>query len=304
MESAITHYFLYGEGQESVESDFLHVEAIPLRSGANDWTIRPHSHPGHLQILLVTGGGGSIDVEAVGLEIPSPSLVVVPAGNVHSIEFSAGTEGQVTTAALTYASAIAGGDPAVMKALATPAVYPLDPRQLPSLGLVDAFDWLQREFVRTFPGRRMAVRAHFERILVALLRLHSESSAGMPARAKSDLALVQRYRELLEAHFRTEKQLGFYALKLGVTLSKLHAACRTRTGVSASKLLHERIIVEAKRNLLYSNYNVAQIAHAMGFEDPAYFNRFFSQRVGMAPGAFRDREHAAPVRAAKTMSDA
>ena len=150
----------------------------------------------------------------------------------------------------------------------------------------------------------MAVRAHFERILVALVRLHSEISTSMPARAKSDLELIQRYRELLEAHFRTEKQLGFYASRLGVTLSKLHAACRERTGLSASKLLHERIIVEAKRNLLYSSHNVAQIALAMGFEDPAYFNRFFSQRVGMAPGAYRDHAHAAQVKSAKTMSDA
>ena len=64
-------------------------------------------------------------------------------------------------------------------------------------------------------------------------------------------------------------------------------ACKSRAGRTASELLHDRIIVEAKRNLLYTEMTVAEIGHAIGYDDPAYFNRFFSQRVGVPPGTFR-----------------
>lgn len=54
-------------------------------------------------------------------------------------------------------------------------------------------------------------------------------------------------------------------------------------------LIHLRMIVEAKRQLRYTAMPVAQIAYFLGFEDPAYFTRFFRQRSGLSPKAFRAR---------------
>jgi AraC family transcriptional regulator, transcriptional activator of pobA len=51
--------------------------------------------------------------------------------------------------------------------------------------------------------------------------------------------------------------------------------------------VHARILLEAQRQLRYTSAPVSEIAYALGFEDPAYFTRFFSQRTGQAPRAFR-----------------
>jgi AraC family transcriptional activator of pobA len=51
--------------------------------------------------------------------------------------------------------------------------------------------------------------------------------------------------------------------------------------------LYARIVIEAKRCLTYTEMSVTEIGHALGYDDPAYFNRFFSQRVGRSPGAYR-----------------
>jgi AraC family transcriptional activator of pobA len=53
------------------------------------------------------------------------------------------------------------------------------------------------------------------------------------------------------------------------------------------QLVHARILLEAKRQLRYTSASVSEIAYALGFEDPAYFTRFFSQRTGVSPRAFR-----------------
>ncbi|WP_018633664.1 helix-turn-helix domain-containing protein [Neomegalonema perideroedes] len=283
----VPQYYLYGDQSADVELDFLHVEPIRDRSGPNDWRIRPHAHPDHTQILLVREGGGALGVEDRGLVIPAPSVLAIPAGTVHRIDFDPGTDGYVATAALGFLRAASAEDPRLKAAAERPAVYPLEGTGLSIPAVTDSFDWLHHEFIWSAPGRRAAIMAQFMRILVILLRLSITQDQPAPAAPDRDYELLLRYRALLERHFRHQRSLAFYAGELAVTPARLNAACKARAGKTASDLLYERLIIEAKRYLVYTESSVAQAAHLTGFEDPAYFNRFFTQRVGISPGAFR-----------------
>ena len=66
---------------------------------------------------------------------------------------------------------------------------------------------------------------------------------------------------------------------------------RTATGQAASQLILERIVREARRNLVYTNLPVSTIAYALGFEDPAYFSRVYAAATGVSPRAFRTQLH-------------
>jgi AraC family transcriptional activator of pobA len=61
------------------------------------------------------------------------------------------------------------------------------------------------------------------------------------------------------------------------------------TGKPPMRLVHERVLLEAKRSLTYSNLGIAAIGYDLGFLDPGYFSRFFAQRVGESPAQFRLR---------------
>lgn len=284
---SIPHYYLYGDQGTDVELDFLHVEPLRDRSGPNDWRIRPHSHPDHMQVLLVKSGGGSIRMEEQVLAIPTPGILVVPAGIVHQIDFNPGTDGFVVTAALGCLKAASASDARLAQASERPAVYPLEGTGVSIPAVTETFEWMHREFIWSAPGRRTAIMAQFMRVLVVVLRLnvsHDDPGIAAPDR---DYDLLARYRALLEDHFRNERSLAFYAGDLAVTQARLNAACKARAGKTASDLLYERIVIEAKRYLVYTESSVAQVAHLTGFDDPAYFNRFFTQRVGLSPGAFR-----------------
>ena len=285
---AIQRYYLYGDAHSDVELDFLHVEPIRDRSGAHDWIIRPHAHPDHVRILFIAQGGGWLRVEDREFEIPAPSLMVIPAAMVHEIRFEPGTDGHVITAAAGYVTMVSQGDTRLIEAVRHPGTYALSDTDIRADGVRDAFDWLHREFVWSAPGRKPAIMAQLLRILVALLRLRSEDAARREdAGADRDYALFSRYRELLELNFRQEKGMDFYASGLGVTPPRLNAACKVKAGRTASDMLHERLVIEAKRYLLYTEMTVAEIGHDIGFDDPAYFSRFFSRRTGEAPGAYR-----------------
>lgn len=284
---AIPHYFLYGDQGADVELDLLHIEPIRDRSGPNDWRIRPHSHPDHMQVLLVREGGGTIRMEERQLAIPTPGILVVPAGIAHQIDFSPGTDGFVVTAALGCLRSASAGDPRLITAAGRAAVYPLEGTGVSIPAVLDTFHWLHREFIWSAPGRRTAIMAQYMRLLVVVLRLsvtHDDQTITAPDR---DYDLLVRYRAALETHFRSERALTFYAGELAVTPARLNAACKARSGKTASDLLYERLVIEAKRYLVYTESSVAQVAHLTGFDDPAYFNRFFTQRVGISPGAFR-----------------
>ncbi len=60
------------------------------------------------------------------------------------------------------------------------------------------------------------------------------------------------------------------------------------TGRTVTELLHDRIVLESKRNLAFSHKSVKEICYELGFEDPAYFSRFFKNNTGISPQDFRD----------------
>ncbi len=77
---------------------------------------------------------------------------------------------------------------------------------------------------------------------------------------------------------------------------RLRNACIALTGRTPVQLLHARMLLEAKRQLLYTDEPVRSIAYALGFTDAAYFTRFFSRHAQLSPRAFRLRgPHAMPM---------
>jgi AraC family transcriptional activator of pobA len=64
---------------------------------------------------------------------------------------------------------------------------------------------------------------------------------------------------------------------------------RATTGRPVSRLIDDRVVREARRNLAYTNMSVTTIAYTLGFADPAYFSRVFTRSLGLSPRAFRVR---------------
>ncbi|MCP1198338.1 helix-turn-helix domain-containing protein [Notoacmeibacter sp. MSK16QG-6] len=290
--NAIPQYFLYGEQTTESDDDLPHIEPIRYRSGSHDWIIRAHSHPDHVQILFVENGGGQITIENQRIAFEAPSFIIVPAAMIHEIRFREGTDGHVITASTHYVAAAAQGDVRLIETFDEPGCFMLSMDDPNTKTLQDGLKRMADETAWAAPGRRMATRSLFQIVLVALMRYRSRRGSEAMIAADRDYRILLRYRALLEQHFRTEKRLEFYADALGITAPRLNNACKARASRTASELLHARILIEAKRRLTYLGVTVAEIAYDLGFEDPAYFSRFFSHRVGMAPGAYRQLQDA------------
>jgi AraC family transcriptional activator of pobA len=281
--SAIPSFFLFGEAPRAVSDRFLHLEALDDRSRPNHWNIRAHAHADLHHIFLIRQGGGMMNADAATLDFGADALLIVPAGVVHGFVFAPETTGMVLTLADSYLRELALRESGFGALFARPAIL------LPSVpeAVGDSFARLKRELAWAAPGHAAAVESHLLAVLVESLRLNHEAQALTPSRDLSGAGLVARFREAVEAGFLSGLDIGAYARRLGVSATRLRRACRAVTGKAPIAIVRDRLILEAKRQLIYSDMTAAATAYYLGFEDPAYFSRVFRRAAGCSPGAFR-----------------
>jgi AraC family transcriptional activator of pobA len=103
----------------------------------------------------------------------------------------------------------------------------------------------------------------------------------------SDKSLLRRFKELVDKKYDTLHQVSDFSGLLNVTPGHLNDTVRLQTGKTATTLIHQRIALEAKRSLFHTDLSVKEIGYTLGFEDAAYFSRFFKRLTGETPAAFR-----------------
>jgi AraC family transcriptional activator of pobA len=285
----IPDYFLYGEERRDVPQRYVHVETIRARSARHHWKIGPHLHHLLHQVVLVSHGRGIARAEGSMLAFEPPALTFAPAGSVHGYEFEPGTVGFVITFAQGILDELAQHDPAVAQLFAAPRTLELPPHAATTAVLQDA-QWLAGEHAQAGAGRTLALEGWLALLLAHALRL---SQAQEPPRERASpprsRQLVTRFRTLLESRLSSGLSVLQYAQALQVSESQLRNACRAATGQPPVRIIHARLLLEAKRQLAYTALPVREIAYALGFEDAAYFTRFFTRRVGESPRSYRTR---------------
>jgi AraC-like DNA-binding protein len=140
------------------------------------------------------------------------------------------------------------------------------------------------------------IRNYINLIIHEALKLQPSENYHQHTNASSRITNV--FFELLERQFpieSTEKPLQLrtaqdFARELAVHPNYLSRAVKEVTGKPTTTHITERIISEAKALLLHTNWNIADVAYALGFEYPTYFNNFFKKMTGTNPKSLRALE--------------
>lgn len=288
----IPDYSLYGEAPRGSADRLLHVETIEARSLRHHWRIDTHMHRGLHQLLLVQRGRAVARTEGGVAHFGSPAFMIVPAAVVHSFEFEPGTLGFVVTLADVLLREAAQRDAVVAALFDAPLGFELDEQEPATAALVRAFRALAREHAGAGPARALALEGQLAVLLAAAFRAAHRHLQPADPRLSGDRELVARLREAIEKDFRSGRSVPEYARALRVSEARLRQSCLRATGHPPIRLVHARALLEAKRQLVYTQLPVAEIAYALGFGDPAYFTRFFTRRTGVSPRAYRRGGHA------------
>lgn len=234
----------------------------------------PHAHDAHL-LIWFTKGQGRLVIAGTRANYASGTVVYLPAKTLHAFEAKPGTFGT---------AALIPPHPA-LEMPEKPILYRL--RDVMQHGeFVGLFEAMQREVAREgAPGQARACRFHAGLLGVWLERQPNSLKDMRDLTASEKLA--RRYSELLEMKFATGANVTAMASELGVTPTHLTRACQLSAGVSAHRLLSERIMYEARDRLKGTQAPVSKIARDLGFSSPAYFTRAFQKATGQTPSAFR-----------------
>ncbi|WP_085315408.1 helix-turn-helix domain-containing protein [Derxia lacustris] len=283
----VPNFALYGVAADPDWQAIVHFERITERSSAFNWEIKPHVHDSMIQVLFVRSGGGEAFIDGRKWPVQPGTLIVAPARSVHGFHFSRDVDGPVVTVAQRPLESLAGtAAPELLDTLRRPAVIAVDAGSRHADALMPLFDAIAREAQVHAPGQVAAGMALMTALFVQIARIGALAPADGGARSRK-AAQIERFRALVDAGFRERKGVDAYATAMGVTAGQLTRLCRELLGMSSLDVINRRVVHEAQRELIYSSLSVKQIAAQLGFEDEAYFGRFFRKQTGLRPTEFR-----------------
>ncbi|MDJ1482228.1 helix-turn-helix domain-containing protein [Cytophagaceae bacterium YF14B1] len=272
--------------QALLENEYVRITR--LHKDLNSLSVVPHRHD-HYELMLVTEGEGRHSINFKSYDIKPDRLYFLHPGQVHLIE-SFERDGWL----------ILFGEELFKRFLAihthedehglldsyTPHPYvDLDEKLKGTFILL--IDQLQTELSAKKPD--VDISLHY----VSLLLLYA-NKAQIVQHPKAPLPLVNkqlfhRLKLLIEQHYRQQHLAAFYAETLHTDIKKLNKICREATGFTVFELLQERLVTESKIRLQTSTGSVKEISYDLGFNDPAFFGRFFKKHTGITPAEFRNR---------------
>lgn len=152
--------------------------------------------------------------------------------------------------------------------------------------LIPICDMLLQEYSGDdYPNKLDAMAAYLKIMMIKLANLHTSSNAEMNS---FDNQLYQKFIELVNARFHTQREVSDYAKELAVSPRKLTNICQQKNGYGAKEIITGFLIAEAKRSLQFSTKPIKQIAYDLSFASPEQFSHFFKKSTKASPGDYRN----------------
>jgi AraC family transcriptional activator of pobA len=262
----------------------LQVEAqtVPSALEPAQWTLHGRRH----RAFVLVSGSGQLDLAGERSLLAAPCLLWLPRGTTATLTLRAGSSSAwIAVGDLTLAEVVSS--PNIVENLRRVVArallgVPLDAdlaRRLAAL-----FAGIEAELRDVGPGARDMIRHQLAVFFIALWRL-AEAAPGEALPLPR--LIVDSFLQLVDLNMRRHWSVGDYAAYLGVSADRLNTAVQRALGRTPLALIHARLIAEARQMIEGSGLQIAEVAGLLGFEDPAYFSRFFKRLTGKSPRRHR-----------------
>ena len=281
--TAVPSVAFYGEPGEWSTAALLHSEPLIERSRQHAWRIRAHRHNSLTQLFWLSRGSGTARFDTETIALDAPCVAIVPERCIHEFQWRRDCDG--------FALSIAAGLVRELEDQLNPGS-----RTLRTASVIAArhdvafvamlFLQIHEEYVADRPMKEVALDALVRTLVVWLARHRTQRRASDAAASRGSIHFA-KFQALLEAHYRQQWSVSQYASAIGVSAPHLNAICRQHADASAQHLIHDRVLLAARRELAYTDKSIADVALSLGFAEPSYFSRFFRRGMRMTPRAFR-----------------
>lgn len=242
-----------------------------------------HRHD-YYQFMFLENVSGTHDIDFESYGASDSSLHFVGKGRVHKVDFSTQVKGGV----FLFPEAVFGSSESDLHLLHSFKYFNNGAYPILNLSKTD-FASVMSLIEKIKQSTRLNTYEMSKYLLFALLIQVRElyvNAVGDHTLKKEPKELIL-FNSLLKEHFRDWNSMEDYVCEMGITITRLNSLCKEYYGRTALQVLHERKLLGAKRMLVYTEKQVKEIAYDCGFEDVAYFNRFFKKHTNCTPLTFR-----------------
>ena len=249
----------------------------------------PHRH-NYYEILYFNKTGGNHEIDFTSHPVRSHSLHFISPEQVHRLRRNKNVTGYVLSFSKDFCYEETAGTsfidsfPFFNNPYAAPIVRMKAGDQ--KKNIADIISKISTEYFMNQEDKSTMLSSYLAVLLLSAKRLYvPENNSGNRMPLRSDL--TRRFKSSVEKNFMSVKSVNEYSGLLNISSGHLNDTVHHDTGRTASEIIHERIILEAKRLLYRSEKSVKEIAFALGYDDPSYFVKFFKARGGITPEQFR-----------------
>lgn len=249
---------------------------------------KPHSHDFYLCVFFLEGQGVH-EIDFKTYSISPGSIFFLKPGQTHFWKFEMQPEGFIFFHSKAfYDLYFLGHKLSVFPFYCSqqnPPVLEAPPEEL--ISLKQKFQEACLEYRENSMLREMKILNLINGIYIELSRIYTAQIDLDQYGSPSYSTLFDRLEDLIHKNFREEKFPKFYADQLNITTKHLNRVVKKTINKTTSELISDRVVLEAKRLIVHSPGNLAEVAYALEFSDYAYFSKFFKAKTGITPAAFQ-----------------
>jgi len=264
-------------------SEDFDIRSIEQVLGGKDVVQALHRHD-HYFLLVHTKGEGMHECDLRMHALESHTIYSMRPGQVHRLELRVGCTGYILQFKADFLATSEQSARLVLRRAGHIEVYRTDAERYGELVML--LDRIARAYKAQQEGHLHIMRAYLSAFLADLVLHAPATETGIKGYTQERL---EELLELIETFAHTTKEVGAYAERMHLSTFQLNAIAKAGTGRTCSELINDQIILEAKRYLLATTDQVAQVADRLGYDDPSYFIRFFKKHTGHTPEGFRQK---------------
>lgn len=265
-------------------SDDFNIVKLTYGHDRYEKTSHPHRHD-HYTLLILCEGTTKQFIDFKEYEAKEAALLFIRPGQVH-YEVN---PGNATMYLITFTGEFLFSYAADNHWDQQFNINMLPLKRLELRGLLPFLELIDAEYNE--PQQNKSIVAHLLLAVLEKTETFIASHINLTGRKRYS-SLMRKFSSLVEANFLTETKVIAYAAKLYISAGHLNDVVKEMTGTNAKTMIDERRVLEAKRLLFWTQLPIREVGWKIGFEDPAYFTRFFKKHTGKLPAAFqREIQH-------------
>ena len=241
------------------------------------------------QIILLEKGTASHIIDFDQYEMPTHSVSVLFPHQVHNIELSPDAKATVILFdSLVFCSEILRNDLKDYNIDLQKRINFVSMEHNPQFfaELMELVENIRAAYPDMNPVRKMIIKLRIKIILLKIIDSLPDETEKIIS--ENETVLYSRFREQVDANYREQRKVQYYAENLGVSAKKLSAICQHYSGLSPLEIIHDKLSLELKKAIALEELSFKEIAYNFGFSSQSALNKYIGLKFNMTPLEFKE----------------